>query len=70
VLITTTGIVAGLFLGLALNQLLETRLGLPKLPAPYLAWGAATLWVLGLLAVWGPAARAAATSPAIATRTA
>ncbi|MGZ5178963.1 MAG: ABC transporter permease [Ramlibacter sp.] len=70
VLITSTGIVAGLFLGLALNQLLETRLGLPRLPAPYLAWGAVTLWVLGLLAVWGPAARAAATPPAIATRTA
>lgn len=69
-MITTTGIVAGLFLGLALNQLLEARLGLPKLPGGYLAGGAAALWVLGLLAVWGPAARAASTSPAIATRTA
>ncbi|MBK0394855.1 ABC transporter permease [Ramlibacter algicola] len=69
-MITSTGIVAGLFLGLALNALLETRLGLPKLPVTYLAGGALSLWVLGLLAVWGPAARAAGTSPAIATRTA
>jgi putative ABC transport system permease protein len=69
-MITTTGIVVGLFLGLALNALLETKLGLPKLPAGYLAGGALSLWVLGLLAVWGPAARAAGTSPAIATRTA
>ena len=70
VLITSTGIVVGLFLGLALNQLLERRLGLPRLPAGYLAGGAATLWLLGIAAVWGPASRAAATSPAIATRTA
>jgi len=70
VLITSTGIVVGLVLGLALNQLLETKLGLPKLPAAYLAGGAVALWLLGLAAVWGPAARAAATPPAIATRTA
>jgi putative ABC transport system permease protein len=70
VLITSTGIVVGLVLGLALNQLLETKLGLPKLPAVYLAGGAVALWLLGLAAVWGPAARAAATPPAIATRTA
>jgi putative ABC transport system permease protein len=70
VMITTTGVVVGLVLGLALNQLLERKLGMPRLPAGYLAGGAVTLWVLGLLAVWGPAARAAATSPAIATRTA
>ena len=69
-IITSTGILVGLFLGLALNQLLATRLGLPRLPAAYLGGGAVTLWVLGLLAVWGPAARAASTSPAIATRTA
>ncbi|MFL6693565.1 MAG: ABC transporter permease, partial [Ramlibacter sp.] len=70
VMITTTGVVVGLVLGLALNQLLERKLGMPRLPAGYLAGGAVVLWVLGLLAVWGPAARAAATSPAIATRTA
>ena len=36
----------------------------------YLAYGAVALWVLGLLAVYGPASRAANIAPAIATRTA
>jgi putative ABC transport system permease protein len=70
VLITTAGIVAGLVLALALNQLLIRHLELTRLPLAYLAYGAAALWLLGVAAVWGPASRAAGTPPAIATRTA
>ena len=69
-MITTGGIVAGLVLALGLNQLLVSQLELTKLPLGYLAIGAAVLWVLGLVAVYGPAWRAAGTAPAIATRSA
>lgn len=69
-LITTGGIVAGLLLALLLNRLLMANLAMARLPIEYLAGGAAGLWVLGIAAVYGPASRAASTSPAIATRTA
>ena len=70
VLITTGGIAAGLVLAVALNQLLVSQLELTKLPIGYLAVGAVVLWALGVLAVYGPAWRAASISPAIATRSA
>jgi putative ABC transport system permease protein len=69
-IITTGGIAAGLLLALGLNRLLIAYLGVPRLPLEYLALGAGALWVLGVAAVYGPAARAAGISPAIATRTA
>ena len=69
-IITTGGIVAGLLLPLGLNRLLIAYTGMPRLPIEYMAYGAAALWVLGLLAVYGPASKAASISPAIATRTA
>lgn len=69
-LITTGGIVAGLLLAVALNQLLVSQLELTRLPLGYLAIGSAVLWVLGLVAVYGPAWRASSTAPAIATRSA
>ncbi|HUR87914.1 MAG TPA: FtsX-like permease family protein [Ramlibacter sp.] len=68
-MITTGGIVAGLLLAIALNQLLMRQVQMGKLPLEYLAYGAALLWVLGVASVYGPASRAASTSPAIATRT-
>jgi putative ABC transport system permease protein len=68
-MITTGGIVAGLLLAVGLNQFLMHQLQLPKLPLDYLAWGSLALWVLGVASVYGPASRAAGTSPAIATRT-
>jgi putative ABC transport system permease protein len=70
VLITTGGIVLGLALALALNNFLVAELEIPRLPVLYLGVTMATMWVLGLLAVFGPAWRAAAVPPAIATRTA
>jgi putative ABC transport system permease protein len=69
-IITTAGIAAGLLLALGLNRLLIAYLGMPRLPLEYVAVGAGALWMLGVLAVYGPASRAAGISPAIATRTA
>ena len=70
IIITTGGIVAGLLLALGLNRMLIALVGVPRLPLEYLAMGAGALWMLGIAAVYGPAARAASISPAIATRTA
>ena len=41
---------------------------LPRLPLFYLPIGAVALWVLGQVAVYWPARRAASVPPAIATR--
>jgi putative ABC transport system permease protein len=67
-LVATVGIVLGLVLAIALNQALVRVLELPKLPIVYLGIGALGLWALGILAVLGPAWRAASIPPAEATR--
>ncbi|MDE2427436.1 MAG: FtsX-like permease family protein, partial [Burkholderiales bacterium] len=67
-LITTGGIVVGLALSLALNQLLVSQFELSKLPLHYLLIAPLVFWTLGLLAVYAPAWRAASTPPATATR--
>lgn len=67
-LLTTLGIVLGMLGAFGLNQLLMTHYELPRLPALYLPIGALVLWLLGQVAVFGPARRAAAVPPAIATR--
>jgi putative ABC transport system permease protein len=67
-MITSVGVASGLLLGIGLNQLLVSKLEMAKLPIPYLLGGAAVFWALGLLAVYGPAWRAATISPATATR--
>ncbi len=69
-MISTVGIVLGIALALGLNQVLVSKLELPRLPLEYLGFGMLTLWGLGILAVYGPAWRAAAVPPAIATRSA
>jgi putative ABC transport system permease protein len=51
-----------------LNLLLMTHFELPHLPWPYFVIGAAVLWLIGQLAVLGPALRAAAVPPVVATR--
>ena len=70
VLITTSGVVFGLALALALNDFLVRQLELPRLPGSYLGIGMAVMWLLGLAAVLGPAWRATRVPPAVATRTA
>jgi putative ABC transport system permease protein len=67
-LIVTFGIALGMLLAYALNLLLMAHYELPRLPLYYLPIGALTLWGLGQLAVLGPALRAAAVSPVVATR--
>ena len=67
-MVTTAGVVGGIALALALNQLLVSKLELQRLPAGYLGFGMLALWLLGLLAVFGPAWRAARVPPAVATR--
>ena len=67
-LIVTGGIALGMLLAFALNLLLMTHYELPRLPLYYLPIGALVLWGLGQLAVLGPALRAAAVPPVVATR--
>ena len=67
-LLATIGIVLGMLGAFGLNQLLMTHYELPRLPAVYLPVGAVALWLLGQIAVFGPAKRAAAVPPAVATR--
>jgi putative ABC transport system permease protein len=67
-LLTTTGIALGLAGALGLSQLLMQSYALPRLPWVYLPAGAIALWLLGQLAVWVPARRAARLSPVAALR--
>jgi putative ABC transport system permease protein len=69
-LITSTGVFAGVLLAVGLNQLLVSKLEMARLPLGYLVAGAGLFWALGIAAVYGPAWRAASISPALATRTA
>lgn len=70
VMITSCGVAAGLLLALGLNQLLVSKLEMTKLPVEYMLGGAAVFFLLGIVAVYGPAWRAASISPAMATRSA
>ncbi|GHD71946.1 ABC transporter permease [Luteimonas padinae] len=67
-ILATIGIVIGMILAFGINQLLMGRYELPRLPLVYLPVGAVALWLLGQVAVLGPARRAAAVPPAVATR--
>lgn len=67
-LLAGIGIALGMLMAYGINQLLMTHYELPRLPAYYLPIGAVALWLLGQIAVFGPARRAAAVPPAIATR--
>jgi putative ABC transport system permease protein len=67
-LLTTTGIVIGLAGAVGLSHLLMQSYALPRLPWAYLPAGAVALWLLGQIAVWVPARRAARLSPVAALR--
>ena len=67
-LIVSFGIALGMLLAFVLNFVLMTHYELPRLPLFYLPLGALVLWTLGQLAVLGPALRAAAVPPVVATR--
>jgi putative ABC transport system permease protein len=69
-LITSTGIVVGCALALAVGYWLSVQYRLPRLDLYYLVGGVLLLWLLGQLAAWQPARRASAVPPSVATRTA
>ena len=65
---TGIGALVGVGLAIALNAAMMGQLELTRLPAGFVVIGALMLLALGLLAVLGPALRAAAVPPAVATR--
>jgi putative ABC transport system permease protein len=68
-LITSAGIVLGCALALATGYYLSLQYALPRLDLYYLIGGVLLLWLIGQLAAWQPARRAAAVPPSVATRT-
>jgi putative ABC transport system permease protein len=67
-LIVGAGIVLGSLGAVGLNLWLMKRYELAHMPLAWLTSGAIVLWLLGQLAVLGPALRAAAVPPVVATR--
>ncbi|MBD9536796.1 FtsX-like permease family protein [Stenotrophomonas sp. STM01] len=67
-LLTGFGIVLGMLLAFAGNQVLMHYFEIDRLPLYYLPVGAVLLLLLGQVAVIGPALRAAAIPPIVATR--
>jgi len=68
-ILATIGIVLGMGLAYAINLWLMHKYAVPRLPGTFLPIGAGLLWLLGQLAVLGPAMRASTIAPATATRT-
>jgi putative ABC transport system permease protein len=68
-LLTTGGVILGALLAFAFGQWLSSQYSLPRLEPLYVAGGIVLLWLLGQIAVFVPARRAASIPPAIATRT-
>ena len=67
-LLATIGIALGMVLAYGINLFMMLHYELPRLPAVYFPVGAISLWLIGQLAVLGPAMRAAAVPPVVATR--
>jgi putative ABC transport system permease protein len=67
--ILSAGVVAGCALALGLGYWLSAQYALPRLDLYYLVGGVLFLWIIGQLAAWQPARRAAAVPPSVATRT-
>lgn len=69
-LLVTAGIVCGMILAYGVNLFLMSQFELSHMPWSYLPAGAIALWLLGQLAVLGPALRASHVPPVVATRSA
>lgn len=67
-ILATLGIILGMGLAYGINLWLMSTYQVARLPAEFLPIGAALLWLLGQVAVLGPALRASMIPPAIATR--
>ena len=68
-ILATLGIVVGMGLAYGINHVLMDKYEVARLPAEFLPIGALLLWMIGQVAVLGPATRASLIPPAIATRT-
>ncbi|WP_297920571.1 FtsX-like permease family protein [Metallibacterium sp.] len=69
-LLATAGIALGCAAAIGINVWLMAHYAVPRLPVVYLPIGAVALWLLGQLAVLGPALRAARVAPTVAMRAA
>jgi putative ABC transport system permease protein len=67
-LLASFGIALGMVLAYGINLFLMMHDALPRLPGIYFPVGALALWVIGQLAVLGPALRASHVPPVVATR--
>jgi putative ABC transport system permease protein len=67
-ILATMGIILGMGMAYGINLWLMDAYEVARLPAEYLPAGAAILWLLGQIAVLGPALRASMIPPAVATR--
>ncbi|HEV7489483.1 MAG TPA: FtsX-like permease family protein [Rhodanobacteraceae bacterium] len=67
-IITTLGLIGGGILAYAFSLYLMSAYQAPRLPWYYVPVGFVCLWLLGQLAVLGPALRASRVPPAVATR--
>jgi putative ABC transport system permease protein len=69
-LLSTAGVLIGMALAYGINLYLMQHYEMARMPWYYLPGGAIALWLLGQLAVLGPARRAANVPPVVATRSA
>jgi len=69
-LLSTAGIVIGMAMAYGISVMLMREYELPRLPLYYLPVGAVILWLLGQIAVWTPARKAALLPPVAALRSA
>jgi len=69
-LLTSGGVVLGMALAFGINLYLMQHYEMARMPWFYLPGGALALWLIGQVAVLGPALRAAAVPPVVATRSA
>lgn len=68
-MISTVGVVMGAIFTVSLNMVLVNVFSLAKIDWYYLPLGMLALWLVGQIAVFGPAKKAANIPPALATRT-
>jgi putative ABC transport system permease protein len=69
-LLSTAGVAIGMGLAYGINLYLMQHYEMSRMPWYYLPGGAIGLWLIGQVAVLGPALRAAAVPPVVATRAA
>ncbi|MGA9332965.1 MAG: FtsX-like permease family protein [Rudaea sp.] len=67
-LLSSAGVMMGMVLAFGINLYLMQHYEMTRMPWYYLPGGAVALWLLGQLAVFGPALRASSVPPVVATR--